>query len=194
MVCSRSVATCRRAAAQRVRARHLSVVQRRTRPDIVVVARSACGHSLRTRVKISRSLRARLARGDLRVTFDRAFDGRRRRMRGAARRRSPEPGSRHRCAPRTVSCIASATHTPSRAGAATELVGGLYGVSIGRMFFGESMFARASDASKVAFARLATQLVRMELRADRLSGHEPAPAFARRGRDVTSRIPRAAAQ
>ncbi len=34
------------------------------------------------------------------------------------------------------------------------LVGGLYGVSIGRMFTGESMFARAPDASKLAFATL----------------------------------------
>ncbi len=33
-----------------------------------------------------------------------------------------------------------------------ELVGGLYGVAIGRVFFGESMFTRAVDASKVAFA------------------------------------------
>ena len=38
------------------------------------------------------------------------------------------------------------------------LVGGLYGVSLGRMFFGESMFAIASDASKVAFAALHAQL------------------------------------
>lgn len=35
-----------------------------------------------------------------------------------------------------------------------ELVGGLYGVAIGRMFYGESMFARQRDASKVALARL----------------------------------------
>ncbi len=35
-----------------------------------------------------------------------------------------------------------------------ELVGGLYGVSLGRAFFGESMFARESDASKVAFVTL----------------------------------------
>lgn len=35
-----------------------------------------------------------------------------------------------------------------------ELVGGLYGVSLGSVFFGESMFARADDASKVAFASL----------------------------------------
>jgi len=35
-----------------------------------------------------------------------------------------------------------------------QLVGGLYGVLIGRMFFGESMFSRERDASKVALARL----------------------------------------
>ncbi len=39
-----------------------------------------------------------------------------------------------------------------------ELLGGLYGVSIGRMFFGESMFARQTDASKVALAHLVRQL------------------------------------
>ena len=36
-----------------------------------------------------------------------------------------------------------------------ELVGGLYGVAIGRMFYGESMFTRRRDASKIAFAHLA---------------------------------------
>jgi leucyl/phenylalanyl-tRNA---protein transferase len=35
-----------------------------------------------------------------------------------------------------------------------RLVGGLYGVGIGRMFFGESMFAHATDASKIALAAL----------------------------------------
>ena len=39
-----------------------------------------------------------------------------------------------------------------------ELAGGLYGVAIGRMFFGESMFARESDASKVALAHLVAML------------------------------------
>lgn len=38
------------------------------------------------------------------------------------------------------------------------LVGGLYGVAIGRVFFGESMFTRARDASKVALVHLAGQL------------------------------------
>jgi leucyl/phenylalanyl-tRNA--protein transferase len=40
------------------------------------------------------------------------------------------------------------------------LVGGLYGVALGRMFFGESMFSRVSDASKVALVALIAQLER----------------------------------
>ena len=43
-----------------------------------------------------------------------------------------------------------------------KLVGGLYGVAIGRMFYGESMFSREPDASKVALVRLAQQLRRWE--------------------------------
>jgi leucyl/phenylalanyl-tRNA--protein transferase len=39
-----------------------------------------------------------------------------------------------------------------------ELVGGLYGVSLGAAFFGESMFARAPDASKIAFVASIRQL------------------------------------
>jgi len=35
-----------------------------------------------------------------------------------------------------------------------NLVGGLYGLNLGRLFFGESMFSRATDASKVAFTKL----------------------------------------
>jgi leucyl/phenylalanyl-tRNA---protein transferase len=39
-----------------------------------------------------------------------------------------------------------------------HLVGGLYGVAIGKVFFGESMFSRVSDASKIALATLAKAL------------------------------------
>ena len=39
-----------------------------------------------------------------------------------------------------------------------SLVGGLYGVKLGRAFFGESMFSRATDASKVALAWLVARL------------------------------------
>ncbi|PZN26667.1 MAG: leucyl/phenylalanyl-tRNA--protein transferase, partial [Proteobacteria bacterium] len=40
-----------------------------------------------------------------------------------------------------------------------RLVGGLYGVAIGRVFFGESMFSLERDASKVALKRLCDELI-----------------------------------
>ena len=39
-----------------------------------------------------------------------------------------------------------------------ELVGGLYGIAIGKVFFGESMFSKIPDASKTAFVYLSKQL------------------------------------
>ena len=64
--------------------------------------------------------------------------------------------------------IQAAYHAWHRAGQAHsietwhegELVGGLYGVCLGRMFYGESMFARTSDASKLALAYLVAFLQR----------------------------------
>ena len=44
-----------------------------------------------------------------------------------------------------------------------RLAGGLYGIAIGRMFFGESMFAREDDASKVALVHLAAIMKRREM-------------------------------
>lgn len=43
-----------------------------------------------------------------------------------------------------------------------QLAGGLYGVAIGKVFFGESMFSRVADASKVAFVQLVKQLERWD--------------------------------
>jgi leucyl/phenylalanyl-tRNA--protein transferase len=40
-----------------------------------------------------------------------------------------------------------------------ELVGGLYGVKLGAAFFGESMFSRATDASKIALVHLVARLI-----------------------------------
>lgn len=45
-----------------------------------------------------------------------------------------------------------------------DLVGGLYGVSLGRCFFGESMFSIVSDASKVALVRLVRHLIDHQFR------------------------------
>jgi leucyl/phenylalanyl-tRNA--protein transferase len=50
--------------------------------------------------------------------------------------------------------------TPGREGAADGLVGGLYGVAIGGLFAGESMFHRTRDASKVAFVETVERLGR----------------------------------
>ncbi|MDP1606627.1 MAG: leucyl/phenylalanyl-tRNA--protein transferase [Rhodocyclaceae bacterium] len=43
-----------------------------------------------------------------------------------------------------------------------KLVGGLYGIALGRAFFGESMFSHATDASKIALAHLCAYLTRRE--------------------------------
>ena len=45
-----------------------------------------------------------------------------------------------------------------------ELVGGLYGMALGRAFYGESMFSRRTDASKIAFVHLARFLEQREFR------------------------------
>jgi leucyl/phenylalanyl-tRNA--protein transferase len=45
-----------------------------------------------------------------------------------------------------------------------QLVGGLYGVQLGRVFFGESMFSRVTDASKVALARLVKECAAYDIR------------------------------
>ena len=45
-----------------------------------------------------------------------------------------------------------------------ELAGGLYGIAIGKVFYGESMFARRNDASKIALAHLARDLARRGFR------------------------------
>ncbi len=48
--------------------------------------------------------------------------------------------------------------SPYGGGSAPTLIGGLYGVSIGGAFFGESMFSRAADASKIALVALVERL------------------------------------
>ena len=108
---------------------------------------------------VSRSLRKRLRSGVFTVSADRAFN---QVMRGCAGPRADGDGTWITAAiTRSYTALHRMGHAHSietwRDGL---LVGGLYGVSIGRMFFGESMFARESDASKVALACLARQLER----------------------------------
>ena len=55
-------------------------------------------------------------------------------------------------------CTAWATRIASRHVEDGELVGGLYGVSLGSAFFGESMFSRRTDASKICLVHLVQRL------------------------------------
>ncbi len=68
-----------------------------------------------------------------------------------------------------------------------ELAGGLYGVALGRMFYGESMFTRAADASKIALVHLARQLERWQF--GMIDCQMPTPHLASLG---AREIPRAA--
>ncbi|HQQ74521.1 MAG TPA: leucyl/phenylalanyl-tRNA--protein transferase, partial [Pseudomonadales bacterium] len=45
-----------------------------------------------------------------------------------------------------------------------QLVGGMYGLAIGKIFFGESMFSRATDASKIALLFLCRALVKLDFK------------------------------
>jgi len=106
---------------------------------------------------LSRSLRKRLRRQDYQVTFDQAFDEV---IQACADIRS-EKGGTWISQPMQI-----AYNELHRRGVAHsvevwiegELAGGLYGLAMGRMFFGESMFSRQRDASKIAFSHLAVQL------------------------------------
>lgn len=67
-----------------------------------------------------------------------------------------------------------------------ELVGGLYGLSLGRAFFGESMFAHAPDASKVAFVTLVRDLAARGF--DFVDCQQDTPHMRRFGAHLVSRL------
>lgn len=102
---------------------------------------------------LSRSLAKRLRNGGFQVSFNRCFDAV---VEACAAPRRGQPGTW------ITAEMHAAYVTLHRLGYARsvevwqagELVGGLYGVAMGPVFFGESMFSRANDASKVALAHL----------------------------------------
>jgi leucyl/phenylalanyl-tRNA--protein transferase len=110
-------------------------------------------------MRVTRSLRKTIRAGRFRITADTAFPSV---MAACAEPRPDQDGTW------ITSDVFDAYCTLASLGVAhsieawegTTLVGGLYGVALGRMFFGESMFARRSDASKVALAHLVRQLRR----------------------------------
>jgi leucyl/phenylalanyl-tRNA---protein transferase len=112
-----------------------------------------------TEVHVSRSLRKTIRSGRLQVTFDSCFG---QVMRGCAEPRRGQDGTwitdEMAYAYQRLFDIGCAHSV--EVWQAGQLVGGVYGVSLGRMFFGESMFSRVSDASKVGLVALVRQIER----------------------------------
>jgi leucyl/phenylalanyl-tRNA--protein transferase len=108
---------------------------------------------------VSRSLRRVMRSGIFTVTLDRAFEAV---MEGCAEPRADQDGTWITSEMMRAYCrLAELGHAHSiEVWEDRQLAGGLYGVAIGRVFFGESMFSRRSNASKVALAELTAQLAR----------------------------------
>jgi len=108
-------------------------------------------------LRVSRSLRKAVARGAYEVRVDSAFE--------EVMRRCAAPRDGHAgtwIVPEMIEAY-SALHERGIAHSVEswregELAGGLYGVALGKVFFGESMFAHAPDASKVALVHLVQRL------------------------------------
>ncbi len=114
-------------------------------------------------LRVSRSLRKTLRQQRFRLSLDTAF---RSVMLGCAS--APRPGQDGTWI--TPAMVEAYTELHRRGVAHSveawhdeALVGGLYGISLGSAFFGESMFARERDASKVAFVALVEQLRRWQI-------------------------------
>jgi leucyl/phenylalanyl-tRNA---protein transferase len=109
-------------------------------------------------LKVSRSLAKNLRNKGYRVTADTAFE---RVLRCCAAPRRGEPGTWLSAAmQKAYLALHRAGHAHSfETWREDDLVGGLYGVAIGRMFYGESMFSSATDASKVALVGLVRALI-----------------------------------
>ena len=107
--------------------------------------------------QLSRSLAKTLRRGHFRVTSDACFSA----VVAACAEAAPgrETTWINAVIERSYAGLFAAGFAHSiECWAKDELVGGLYGVAIGRAFFGESMFSRRTDASKVALAHLVARL------------------------------------
>ncbi|RLA18067.1 MAG: leucyl/phenylalanyl-tRNA--protein transferase [Gammaproteobacteria bacterium] len=108
-------------------------------------------------LKISKSLRKTVRKGLFNITFDSAFSE------VIEQCGSPRSGGDETWITEEIKEAYLALHKKGFAHSVEawqddKLVGGLYGVSIGAVFFGESMFSHISNASKVAFVTLVTQL------------------------------------
>jgi leucyl/phenylalanyl-tRNA--protein transferase len=113
---------------------------------------------LTDQIHVGRTLRKILRRGTYATSFDARF-----RDVIRACKTTPRPGQHGTWITDEMEAAYAKLHALGYAHSVEvsrdgELVGGLYGVSLGRVFFGESMFSHAPDASKVALAALAEKL------------------------------------
>lgn len=105
---------------------------------------------------ISRSLRRAILRGDYSVTLDRAFAAV---VDGCADRAETWINAELRDSYLDLHRLGHA-HSIEVWDTGGDLIGGVYGVTLGAAFFGESMFSRRTDASKIALAWLVCHLRR----------------------------------
>ena len=103
--------------------------------------------------RISRSLARTIRRAPFRISFDRAFA---RVIDGCAARPETWINDTIRSLCLSLHALGSAHSVEVWDG--TELVGGVYGLTLGGAYFGESMFSTRTDASKVALAYLVDRL------------------------------------
>lgn len=118
-----------------------------------------------SQLHVSRSLARRLRKGGFAVTLDRAFAAVLEACSGPRHRRGPpEPASGRTWLGAEMKAAYQDLHERGHAHSVEiwqdgELAGGIYGVSLGTAFFGESMFSHRDDGSKLAMAYLCRQLV-----------------------------------
>ncbi len=106
-------------------------------------------------LRTTRTLRRTLRRATFAITENAAFD------RVVGECAAPRPGQDGTWITRAMAAAYGRLHRKGYAHSIecwrdSELAGGLYGIAIGQVFFGESMFSRVTDASKVALAHLCT--------------------------------------
>lgn len=136
-------------------------------------------------LKVSRSLEKRLRNGGFEVRFDTDFRGLM--VSCATASRLGRPGTW--ITPNMVTAYGE-LHRKGYAHSVEvylrgALVGGLYGVAIGRVFFGESMFHTVSDASKVALVTMCRVLERREF--EMIDCQQETPHMLSMGARVVSR-------
>lgn len=129
----------------------------RDAPDVYWVEPRKRGILPLDQFRLSRSLAKTLKSGRFETTADQAF-GKVVKLCAQEAENRPSTWINHQIEA-SVALLHASGHAHSiETWADGELVGGLYGVRLGRAFFGESMFSRATDASKVALAHLVARL------------------------------------